>query len=465
MIRNRVVGVLGLVCLLIAPRFASAQSFFDNYLRPEFLVPVSDYPSSAGGDLLIQYYQMAVPLFGNGEILMIGEFPRARQFSITAYDDHGALIGILNGADMQPYGASPNPFAIGGPAGAEDALYAVTLRLDNAMAASPMPQCATPFPVHDNVLDMRSRHTAGTYYSSAESGFSANVPGLGPIVHADAPANTAGFIVIRTYMRQAPAATSQFDLRRPLVWVRAASTGCAAPLAPRGQSVAQWFSLGSVLKADQMYAHVQHEKDLGVQDLFGPDPATEAPWFSLGEYLPGQAFDRYVNAPLPIDPATLAAEGRVMQLQFKLPVLPCQGAGAVCARTGAEELRYWGLTFEDAPGWSLASFSELALSPDADRNVTLVIGFGTPLPAYVTPANGYSRVDLPILPAARLVMRNQRPAPGLPCSVNTVPPHTAEYHPNGGYMGLYAPAITFPLASSLPPVATPLAQSGSCQYP
>ena len=50
--------VLGLVS---APQ-ASAQSFFTNYLKPEYLVPVGDFPSTSGGDRNLVYYQVQTPI-------------------------------------------------------------------------------------------------------------------------------------------------------------------------------------------------------------------------------------------------------------------------------------------------------------------------------------------------------------------------------------------------------------------
>jgi hypothetical protein len=468
---KRATWVLCLVVWSVAAP-ASAQNFFNSYLKPEYLVPVGDFPSTSGGDRNVNYYQIQIPALANGELLLLGEFPRARYFSITAYDDHGAVLGELNDKDIVPYGSSANPFAVGGPAGAEDILYAVSVQLGKA-ASSPLSQCATPLDVHRNVLDASNRHTAGTFYSSQQSGFSANVAGYGSVVHDDTLANTGAFLLIRTYLRQPPTAASQFDLRKPLVWVRQASTGCAAQIAPAGQSlpISQWFSLSSVLHLDQVYAHQQHEVDLGVSDPYGPDPLGESPWFGREEYLPGQAVGRYLSTVPPIDAtsfgttaAALNAQGRVLEMQFRLPQLPCHTSPS-CGFTGTEQLRYWSVTFEDATGVSLGTMSELSLAPDPNGYVTLVVSFGTPLPAAVNAANGYSVITTPVMPFYRLVMRNYLPAATFFCSTNNVPFRTAEYNPNGGYMGEYAPVISMPIAAGLPQTAQPLVQADSCQFP
>jgi hypothetical protein len=465
--------LLLVLALLTFAAPASAQPFFDNFLKPQYLVPVSDFPATSGGDLLLTYHQIQTPNFSNGELLIIGEFPRARYFSITAYDDHGAVIGSINDRDMVPYGASGNPYAPGGPAGAEDILYAVTIRLGAGMATNPAPSCAAPPSVHANVIDGSGRHTAGTFYSSQQSNFTANVPGSGLVTHADGAANSGVFLLIRSYDRKPPLASSQFDLRKPYVWIRDSVSGCAAQLAPAGQylSAAQWFQPSAVLKSDQGYAHIQHEVDLGISNQWGPDPVGAAAWFGREEYVPGGAVGQYLTTIPGVDTtgyasmaAALTAQGRVMQVQFRRPALACP-TQAPCALTGSEQLRYWSLSFEDATGHTLATLPGSALVSDGNGYVTLVVTFGTALPAAISAANGYSRVSASNMPLYRLVLRNYLPATGFNCSTRSVPFRTAEYHLNGGYMGDYAPVVTFPQAAALPSVAQSLVLGESCQLP
>jgi hypothetical protein len=464
-LRSRVAFLL-LGALVLVARPLAAQSFFTNYLKPEFLLPVSEFPPSAGGDFNLTYYQVQLPRYANGELLVVGEFPRARYFSITAYDDHGAVIAKIDDKDIVPYGSTGNPYTVGGPTGAEDILYAVTVRLGEQQATTPVPQCAPPVSVHTNVLDARRRHTAGTFYSSDQSGFTASVPSFGVVTHDDTQVNSSVFLLIRSYMRQAPAAGSQVDLRKPLVWIRNSTTGCAAQLAQPGQYLpsSSWFTLSSLLKTDQVYAHLQHEVDLGTSSPYGTNPLTSAPWFGREEYVPGQAVGRYLSATLPINPATMNAQGKVMLLQFRLPQLPCR-TSLPCALTGNEELRYWSITLENAAGQSLVSMSDFGVTPDALGYVTLAMSFGTELPPHVTVGNGYSRIVLPAIAAARLVMRNYLPSATFPCSTSNVPARTSEYHPMNGYMGEYAPVITFPMAASLPVLAAPLVQTNNCVFP
>jgi hypothetical protein len=236
-------------------------------------------------------------------------------------------------------------------------------------------------------------------------------------------------------------------------------------------SVSQWFSLNSMLKLDQVYAHVQHEVDLGTRDPYGPNPLTQSPWFGREEYLPGQAIGRYVTTVFPINTtgyssaaAALNTQGRVIEMQFRLPHMPCH-TGPPCGLTGTEDLRYWSVTFEDVSGVALATVSDVSLLPDANGYVTAVFSFGTPLPAQVTAANGYTKIVMPAMSFYRAVLRTYLPAPTFNCSTIHVPPRTAEYNPGGGYMGDYAPIVTLPLATALPPVAQALVQTGGCSTP
>jgi hypothetical protein len=117
---------------------AAAQSpdpgkdFFGNFISRLYYMPI--YPLDGqqfGGDLTALYDQAYIVNRANRELLIVGEYPRARFFSITLYDDHGAVIATLHDTQINPLspGKHLNPYRIGGPAGAEDILYAVRVRL------------------------------------------------------------------------------------------------------------------------------------------------------------------------------------------------------------------------------------------------------------------------------------------------------------------------------------------------
>lgn len=163
-----------------------------------------------------------------------------------------------------------------GTPGAEDILYAFTVQLGPQLATNPSnPNCGfAPLNVHTNLMDARIHHTAGTYYSCQQSAFSAEIP-AGTVTHDDGLTNNRGAtVMLRTYLGQAPGQNSQFDLTKPVVWLRHSSSGCSFPLASPGTFVNpdQWYRSDTVTYADQFAAHLQHENDLGYSLPYGTDP-------------------------------------------------------------------------------------------------------------------------------------------------------------------------------------------------
>lgn len=458
------------------PAYA-ATPFFTNFLKPHFLLPITTIDGAQyAGDLTAQYRQVFFPVAPNLEVLIVGEFPRARYFSLTLYDDHGAIIDVLHDHELEPLVAGQqNPYRPGGPAGQEDILYAVTVRLGPNLATQPLTQCGFDgTDVHRNLMDARVHHTAGSFYSCQQSGFSAVVTG-GNVTHDDNPGNNVGgTIMIRTYMNEGPGPGSTFDMTTPVVWLRQSSTGCSFPLTTAGQFLtpAQWYQSQHVTKLQQRSAHSQHERDLGLTVPYGLDPLNGVTWFGSDEYLFLSLPDRYLTTVIPFNagqyphaPAELNAQGRVLKLALRRPVVPCNG-DPLCSLSGTEQLRYWGLTLLDAANHAVATIADADLQADANGYVTLIVSFDTALPAHVTPANGYTVLQLPVASAvSRLTLRNILPGAGFDCSTNNVPHRTAEHHTNGGYMGAYAPFVAYSVAANLPQQAAPFPQAGSCAPP
>ena len=151
---------------------------------------------------------------------------------------------------------------------------------------------------------------------------------------------------------------------------------------------------------------------------------------------------------MPGKPATLNANNKVVRMRFRLPQVPCDES--VCAIDGSEQMRYWGLSYVD-------------LNPDPEGYVTLIITFGTPLPAHVTAENGYSVVSLPVSDIRLVTLRNILPAADFACAIDNVPYNSNEHNASGGYMGEYVPFVDFPFVSLLPTAASPYVQPDSCQ--
>ncbi len=452
--------------------------FFANYLsQPAYYLPV--YPmdgESFGGDLTASYYQFYAPTNANRELLILGEYPRARYFAITVYDDHGAIIDTMYDAQIAPLKPTQvNPYTPGGPANTEDMLYAIRVQLGDQLVQTPQPGCQLSG-VDDtsNVMDGRFRHTAGTRYSSNQSGFMTTLPDGSNVTHDDSIDNKGVWVIIRTYLAENDGNKGSFDLTTPLVYLRDSTTGCAEnmfKLAGRAQTDpserlprTEWANFYSTINFAQMAAHDQHEKDQPPLTPYGLDPNNRAAWYGGPEYILGDNPDTgYLATSVGSKgaPDQLNLDGKVMRVRFRLPQMPCDGKS--CALTGAEDMRYWGLSFVEGDRHVFASISDLDVNPDADGYVNLIITFGTPLPPRITTYFGYSVLSLPVVPLRLITIRNILPSPGFTCSIDIVPYMTNEHNDQNGYLGEYAPFIDYLVPTDLPVYAVPRVETGSCQ--
>lgn len=74
---------IGLLTVLTAAP-AAAGNFWSNFLKPQYFLPITRIPDGLdGADLNAQYEQLFVRNYPGTELLIIGEYPRARFFAIT----------------------------------------------------------------------------------------------------------------------------------------------------------------------------------------------------------------------------------------------------------------------------------------------------------------------------------------------------------------------------------------------
>lgn len=456
------------------------KDFFGNFWEPAYFMPVYPLPGEVfGGDLTATYDQAYVPNRPNLELLLIGEFPRARFFSITVYDDHGAIIDSITDAELEPmFAAQGNPYRPGGPTGTEDILYAVRVKLGDGLNETPSDGCAfNGADVTSNVLDATRRHNDLSRYSDEIMGFTvSNDDGSVVIEHDDAIPNDGVTVMVRRYLEADDGNTGSFDVVRPLAFLRSTDTGCAfdlwdliqvpqpdpsIPLPPN-----LWYTWHSTVDQTQVAAHFKHAADYPPGTPYGLDPNNRYAWYRSAEYiLSANAETDYVASivPMPGKPATLNSKNKVMRMRFKLPTLPCQER--VCAISGDEEMRYWGMSIVEGNSTVIASLSDLDLTPEPDGYVTLIFTFGTALPPHVNAANGYSVVSLPVSDMRQVTIRNILPAETFKCQIDNVPIKTNEHHANGGYMGEYIPYVDFPFASVLPEPSNRYDHPDSCELP
>jgi len=250
--------------------------------------------------------------------------------------------------------------------------------------------------------------------------------------------------------------------------------------------------------------------------------------------------DTYIGAQIsPTDLLSMGStSGKAIRMRFKLPLTPtpttppCQATGTPptynCTLSGTEPLRYWSISFIqqqqaaggggsivldpdgiDAPATStptktIISLADTAFVADPDGYVTLIVGVGATIPAWLTTGTGATGTVKGVVPIANLnggysvirnttagqygswytvldlsqfvastcpssaacfnttyplelVIRNTLPNTAAPapfnCSAAAVPFYTAQYTNSdgagGGLMGPYVPLIDYQSFSAL----------------
>jgi hypothetical protein len=117
-------------------------------------------------------------------------------------------------------------------------------------------------------------------------------------------------------------------------------------------------------------------------------------------------------------------------------------------------------------GATIASLADSAFTQDPNGNVTLIVGTGTTIPSWITPANGYTYLNLSAIANYQqlnlLDLRQVIPISGFNCAGQFVPYRTTAATPAGDVMGAYMPVIDYPAGASLPQVAAPLGGPTAC---
>jgi len=483
-------------CMLAVPAVAQStnctsppppdpkKNFFQNFLGPCYAIPIPTGPlnTTVGGDLNTTYnriFYRTSPLY---EFLIFGEFPNARSLSITPYDDHLTLVDWLDDYQIVPMTANyQNPF-LPGNTFQEDQLYAIKLTMGGT---EPTPQNTTPgcgfngINVTSNVFDITKRHPGLSWNG---------LPGLPPTmpVHDDIGPSFGGEITVRRQFAQPDGGKVQ--LQAPYIVVRDLSTGCAVPSSQvllTDANDPQYGNYTFVLTSEntlnkehswqnltQITGHNWMANTYYTSLCYAKQPFNQAVWLRSDAWVAAADPDSsYLKVNLPSTLVSSAmANQQFLRFRFKLPVmstLPCSG----CTLTGSEQLRNWSLSlayYTTNVTQTIATISDKNLIADPNGNVSLILGFGSQPPAWVTPANYYTFIDLSSIPAATLaavntlILRTATPGAGFQCSASNVPFHVMEYNPVGGYMDNYAPFMDVVTASQIPQIPTVLPVKNSC---
>jgi hypothetical protein len=448
-------GLPGLDCIK-TPAIDPSKDFLANFNNSCYAMPLS---SSRGGehagDLNARYGLVFYKVTPGYELVLTGTYPNARFFSVTVYDSHSAETAAMTDSVMPPLNSSMiNPFRPN-TSFVPNQQYGMTIGFGAPPPVNVSPGCSTSDTTIDsNFLDASQIHQGISWngYPGLPQGFPVHLTG----------ASVGGSIIVRSYydISQEPS---------PSVIVRDLSTGCAVPLKNTDNIITTDVKKGgSWGDTAQTSAHDQFAYSIQPSECFPQDPQNGVQWNRSADYIPGYNEDAaYLAFYLSRSKVQSIASGHeFIRMRFQLPKMPdTPCTTGACALNGSEELRYRSISFLDKTQ-TLASLKDADFVQDANGNVTLIIGYGTKPPAYVTAANNYTYFDLSSVPNYRnlqsVTMRDILPNPGFQCSNFNVPFLYTEYNPEGGYMGNYVPTVDFPTATEIPTVAVPIVRPNSC---
>ena len=417
----------------------------------------------------------SLPVIPPYELIVLGQFPNSRYFSISLYDNHSALSQNITDVNVVPLTSSDiNPYEPG-VSFVSKQRYGVAIHLGGTPGKIQTGCMMTGYNVESNLMDGTERHPFINF--NLDPAFFQQ-PGTNyPDHEVDTPEHTnpnqAGTLIIRSYLDL----TASTNSTLPHVIVRDVASGCAYPASyinSLANIVTTDSSTGNVwqnqiqVQEHNVYANWQ------ASDCWGTIPYTLLQWLRQDEYTPGSNPDAaYLIANVPSGlPQTLANAGEVMLIQFQVPTTPPTPCTNGCSRSGNEQMRYMSISFEIPGGGTLASIPDSCpanpvtpctpMVQNANGYVTLVVSTGTPQPSWVTAANGYTWLDLSktgnpnYLQLNEIAVRHILPSSWFNCSTQLLPYKVGEPTQHGdGLMGQYAPLISYPVATKLLTTAPP----------
>lgn len=445
--------------------------FFTNFNNPCYTIPFAVGHGANGeeGDLNATYFKAYFKVDPRYQLIILGAFPNARYFSVSTYDAHSAYSRSIVDVNIAPLTSGyRNPY-LPGATYAGGQMFAVPINFGGTPGTLETGCMMNGYSVDVNGLDGTQRHPGMDWNS--DTGMFQQYPGFEYHV-VDTPQhtnpNTAGGLLVRAYLDFSKANYNN----SPHIIVRDVASGCAYPAAyalNTLQIVTNKSATGnSWLDNLQVQGHTLYENSYLPKLCFASNPQNRVQWLRQQEYVAGASPDAsYIVANVPPGtPANLAAAGEVMRVRFQMPTTPPTPCTNGCSRSGDEQLRYLSLSFIGPGGITYASVADHAFTQDSNGNVTLIVGTGTTIPSWITPANGYTFLDLTPISGSQnldlLDLRNILPGGTFNCSGLVVPYRTGEYTLTGGLMGPYLPVVDYPAAASLPQTAVPLALPAGC---
>ncbi len=448
--------------------------FFKNFDNPCYNIPLTvGNGSGKFGDLNALYFQMYFKVDPRYQLIVLGTFPNARYFSISLYDAHSAFAQSIGDSNIVPLTSGfTNPYQpgvsfVGGQK------FSVPINLGGTPGTTETGCSMNGYNAAINSLDGTQRHPGMDWNSDA--GLFRTYPNFATHVVDTAQhtnPNTAGVVMIRAYLD----ITQPNYNTSPHIIVRDVASGCAYPAAYALNTLKIVTGSAAVggpwLDSAQGHAHNFYETQYLPQLCYSaPAPPNQAEWSRQPEYVAGASPDAaYIVSTVPQGlPARLASAGEVLRIRFRTPTTPPTPCTNGCSRSGDEQLRYMSMSFLVGGGTTIASLADTAFTKDVNGDVTIVVGTGATIPSWITPANGYTFLDLTALPNYRqlslLDMRHISPAGNFNCAGQFVPYRTAAETATYSLMGEYMPVVDYPDAASLPHQAAGLGQHACDIFP
>jgi hypothetical protein len=444
--------------------------FFTNFNNPCYTIRLGTGNGNIEyGDRNAIYYQMFYKVDPRFQLILVGDFPNTRYFSVSLNDAHSALSQSILDTNIVPLTSqSINPY-LPGVTFMDGQKYAVPINFGGTPGSLETGCMMSAYNVDVNALDATQRHP-GMDWNSDAAFFQTHATFINHVV--DTPQhtnpNTGGVLMMRAYLNDTVAS---YDTN-PHIIVRDVASGCAYPaayaLATLGILAANSETGHAWIDQTQGQGHHTYETSyLPKLCNAPPDPLNSLRWSREPDYIPVTNPDAgYVVAPVPAGlPATLAAAGEVMRIRVRIPSTPPTPCTNGCVRTGNEQMRYMSLSFMDGTS-TMASIQDGAFTKDPQGYATLIVGTGANIPAWINAANGYTVLDLTALPNYQLLsllaLRHIIPNTGFECAAKYVPYRTSVDTPAGSLLGDYTPVVDYPLASSLPAQASALVGPSAC---
>lgn len=466
-------------------------NFFTNFDNNCYLIPLSTGNGGNGelGDLNSVYNKLyfnidlpgvAPPNIPPYELIILGQFPNARYFSISLYDNHSAITQNLTDVNIVPLTSNDvNPFEPG-VAFVNGQRYGAAIHLGGTPGTLQTGCMMTGYNVENNWMDGTLRHVGMNWNLDTAFLQLGNYPLHTVDTPSHANPNNAGAIIIRSYLDL----TTPTMATQPHVIVRDVASGCAYPAAYVTGTMNVITTNSATGNSWQDQKQVQEHTTYGnwqSTDCWGIIPSSKIQWLRQDEYAPGANPDAgYLIANVPAGlPQTLLNAAEVMRIRFRVPVTPPTPCVNGCSRSGNEQMRYMSISFQIPGGVTLASLPDscplnpvdpcIPLVQDPNGYVTLLVGTGVAQPPQATAANGYTWLDLSKLGNSNylqlntIAIRDILPSSWYDCSAQMVPYKVGEATIAGaGLMGLYSPVIDYPVATTLPATASPLTGSSAC---